>query len=183
MAWPTTAAATNDVISASQWNNLPIKIQEYVLTSDTETVRFSNFPAWFSHLLLAFSARATGAAAEIRMRLNPQYLAELYDLQLLYASGSTAVSAEGLGVPYGSCGDISGSDTEEGYWTAGWVAIPNYTTTGPKVALALSNGPTGRLDLRSSHARGGTAAALDTIELYTMGNFATGSTFTLYGLP
>lgn len=183
MAWPATAAATNDVISGSQWNNLPIKIQEYVLSSDTETVRFTNFPAWFAHLLLAFSARATGTSAEVKMRMNPQYAPDVYDLQVLAASGTSTATGEAFAATAASCGDITGSDTEEGFWAVGWSLIPNYTTTGPKVVLSQCHAPLGRVELRSSHARAGTAAALDTFELYTMGDFTAGSVFTLYGLP
>jgi len=148
------------------------------LTSAAASVTFSSIPATYTDLYLVAQMQNTGSLQRIDLRFNSDSGSN-YSVTRVYGSGSTAVSdrfanASGIDIAYVA--------------TSGWCianhSIMNYANTTTYKSIVgrwnsegNSGYTVGLVGLWRS------TAAITSIALIPAGvNFASGSTFTLYGI-
>lgn len=156
------------------------------LTSGAASVTFSSISANYTDLVLVVnSANATNTTHEIRIILNSD-TGTNYSFTYLYGNGTTAGSGRQSNTAYG----VLGYFTTPGTTSLAYLGIVNF--------MAYSNTTTNKTFITRSNANPTTTyagaetivnlwrstAAINSIKLeHNSGsNFATGSTFTLYGI-
>lgn len=163
-------------------------ITSTTLSSSAASVTFSSIPATYTDLVLKVSARDTNATADngqFRLRFNGD-TATNYSLTYLYGSGAAAGSGRysnqtNAGLAFGS-GDTAGNTSNT--FTNMEIYIPNYTSTANKPFSSFSapeqNGTNAYMALDAALYRG--TSDISSIAISATTNYASGSTFTLYGL-
>lgn len=150
---------------------------------------FSSIPATYRHLKIIGSSRGSVAATftMLSMRINGDTTA-IYDNQQLAGNAATAAAGENISVTSASVGESAGASATAGACSTYEITIPNYRGTSFwkswHVSHSLSSG-TGTTTIHTKQWAGrirATAAVSSITLLLTSGNFATGSTFSLYGM-
>jgi hypothetical protein len=153
-------------------------IETHTLGSATNTVTFSSIAGTYTDLVLICSGTST-ADIDISCRVNGD-TGTNYSRTILSGNGSAASSSR--------ASSINGFRlTSAAYWNSTSVAVTiahfmNYSnTTTYKTLLTRSNNAGVGVDTQAELWRN--TAAINQIEVFTTANnFATGSTFTLYGI-
>jgi hypothetical protein len=171
------------VTGTAAWNKLDVQ------TPTGATCTFSSINQNYQHLMIVGSGRGTTVATftMMSMQVNGNATA-IYDMHQVAGSAATVAGAENISVTSASLGEMSAASATAGACSTYQVMIPNYKGTSFwkswQVCHTLSSG-TGSGTLHNKIWAGrirATAAITSIVLLAAAGNFATGSTFTLYGL-
>lgn len=203
MAWTTPPDFTaGAVVTEAQLDNLSANLTsgveralaDTVLASPAATVDFSSIPATFRGLRVEINARSDNLSTtvDVMMRFNNVTSATQYHTQGFYNWSSNIVFLEYAGSLSGIVlGAIPAASASQANQFGAYVtAIPDYLgTTGLKTAVTVGSmryGGAGAGGQRV-YLMGGTwdnTAAVNRLTLFpSAGNFATGSRFTLIGIP
>jgi hypothetical protein len=155
------------------------------LSATTASVTFAGIPADYKHLQIRVLARLTAATTRdaILCRLNSDTASNYYS-HWIAGSGSAASSNESGSVTSMYTGDITGASSGASMFGVSVVDILDYSNSNKyKVTRTLTghdqNG-SGYVWLQSGLWRN--TAAVSTITLLSGSNFATYSSFALYGV-
>jgi hypothetical protein len=157
--------------------------------STSGTVTFSSIPQTYTDLVIicnGYNATQDGGSPTIQFNSDTSTSGTNYSDTYLSGDGSSATSGRHSSSPYVLIGAVAGWDTTSTDRASSIVNIFNYSnTTTYKSVLIRSNLASGTYpgaEVGVSLWR--STAAISTINLQTsnFGNFATGSTFTLYGI-
>jgi hypothetical protein len=157
----------------------PIAIQ--TLTSASGSVTFSSIPSTYTDLVLVVSGQSASTNIDLAMRFNSDS-ATNYSNTRLYGTGSAVGSERGTSIAYIPL-DWGIASSTSGYFGTTIINILNYSnTTTHKTNISRKNLAATGVD--ASVALWRSTAAISTIYLYerSASNFASGSTFTLYGI-
>ena len=190
MAWPTTAVATGDLITATQLNGLPVMIANTTLTGSAATIAFSSIPSHYAHLLLVAYLRSDTGAAIIGglIRLNSDSAGN-YDYQYVLGRAAAASAAETFAATSALLGSIPGSTAGANLFGVVVVDIPHYANSANNKSYTSKNAhksgtASGNLDALQSAGFWRSNSAISSFYLLPgAGSFVSGSRATLYGLP
>jgi len=189
MAWPTTAVATGELITAAQMNGLPVRIADTTLAADAASISFTSIPGHYAHLLVVAYLRGDTAAANVsaRIRFNAD-TGSNYDWQSILGSAATASAGETFGETSAVLGNIPANTAGANLFGALTVEIPHYAQASNNkaahAAFAMKSGTgSGALQAGALSAFWRSSAAITQVTLIPgAGNFRSGSRATLYGL-
>jgi hypothetical protein len=156
----------------------PIATQ--TLGSTTATVTFSSIPSTYTDLVLISSAKfATGGSAgTFHFQFNGD-TGTNYSYTYMQGNGSSAISGRGSNATIGVLGQGGNSSNNE--FGIGIAQIQNYSnTTTNKTVLTRANESSSVVQAWVSMWRN--TNAINSILINGAYSFATGSTFTLYGV-
>jgi hypothetical protein len=137
---------------------------------------FSSIPSTYTDLVLVINASISGTGVNLGTRYNGD-TGNNYSFVRTFGAGGSAQSSTAANVPDNYIGDISTT------MSTTIVHIPNYSnTTTYKTALSRANDTSSSVQLWINLWR--STAAINSITVYGTGtrNYASGSTFTLYGI-
>lgn len=150
-------------------------IATYTIPSTTSSYTFSSIPSTYTDLVLVTSIQRT-ASANTRIRFNGD-TATNYSTTYLEGNGSAASSSRNSNQTYMTL-DYSNSTT---YPTPSIAHIMNYSNATTNKTMINRTGDAGVVVLAYAQLWRSTAA-ITSLTLISDTNFATGSTFTLYGI-
>jgi hypothetical protein len=189
MAWPATAVATGELITAAQLNGLPVMIANTTLGGDAANIDFTSVPGHYAHLMLVCYLRSDIAAANtpVYIRLNNDSGGN-YDWQFIQGSAAVASAGEAFAQTAGQIGVMPANSAGANLFNAGQIVIPHYAGSANNKSVecewAYKTGTTtGLLSVGALalHWRSSAAVTRVTV-LPTSGNLRSGSRATLYGL-
>lgn len=166
-------------------------IASNTLSSNTISVTFSSIPATYTDLVLRFSNRSTAAGLVnglTRITFNGSSAANYSDTNL-NAGGSTASSFRSTNNTYfdptAGAGDSSGNTSNT--FNSVEIYIPSYGATQNKALSAITvseENSTTNNNINAAAVLWSNTAAITSITLTEVGasNFASGSSFFLYGI-
>lgn len=154
------------------------------LNASANSVTFSNIPqTGYTDLKVVFSARSDYAAVGIYMGMYlNNNIASFANSKELYGTGSAAASR---GATYSYSPIINGASSTASSFSNGEIYIPNYTGSTYKSASADSvqeNNATQAFSTLTAMLWQDTSAINAIKLLPDVGNFVSGSTFSLYGI-
>lgn len=160
-------------------------IQAQTLTGAAASVTFTNIPQNFTDLIISVSARAVNSGAQnILVSFNGS--SANFSSRLLYGTGSSVASISyPANTPTNSSIVLGGSDYTANTFNSGEIYLPNYAGSINKSFFSDSvteNNATASYIELFSHLWSSTAAINSVGLAPASGNFATNSTFTLYGV-
>lgn len=149
------------------------------LGSSQATVTFSSISANYTDLVLVFSATSVSGFTFVISRFNNDSTAN-YSYTLLQGDGSTASSTRGTNSSSPYVGLVN---TGTGSVNMYKLQIQNYSNTTTNKTLITNGGIAGNR-VQAGVTLWRSTAAINRIDLFPDGgdSFATGSTFTLYGI-
>jgi hypothetical protein len=155
----------------------PIATQ--TLGSNQADVTFSSISGSYTDLILVMMTKVSSGVQNTLLQVNSD-TGSNYSSTFLYGNGSSALSARGSNNPYGYAN--YGSAVFTSNFNLQIVQFMNYAnTTTNKTFLARGNEAGSGTDAIVNLWR--STAAISTIKVYPSAqNWATGSTFTLYGI-
>ena len=155
-------------------------IATQTLSSAAATVTFSSIPQGYTDLVLILSVGCTASTLDLRMRLNGD-TGSNYSQTVVYGTGSAAGSTRQSNQDKLSLGYYGAVTSVANERTATITQIMNYSnSTTYKTCLTRANSTIG-LDALANLWRN--TNAITSIEIFVdSSTFATGSTFTLYGI-
>ena len=160
-------------------------LQEVVLGSPAASVAFASIPATFAHLhIVASLVLDSGSIASVLLRLNSDTGAN-YDWQHQSAVAAVTSAAESIADTAIKVGEVCGAIANCGLD----IVVPIYAGGSSErlvMAMAAMKSASGSGGLKRFGSVGWwrNAAAINRIDISpATGNFNTGSTFTLYGMP
>lgn len=156
-------------------------IQSYTLASAASSIDFTSIPATYTDLRLVWVGRSTVDIVSLRMRFNSDS-STLYSNTILYGDGSAAASTRNSNRAQIDMPPIGGVST----------TVPTFVTSdifsyaGSTFKTVLTTGSddrngSGYVSREVDLYRSTTAISSITL-LLSSGNFATGTTATLYGI-
>ena len=154
------------------------KIATTTLGSATNDVTFSSIPATYTDIVVICYAKVTTGSADLWFNFNSD-TGSNYSITFLSGSASTIQSVRNTNATKMSVTNYGYLQTDFGAYI---INIQNYSnTTTYKSSLARANTTTNGLAAGAGIWRN--TAAISTIKISpSENNFATGSTFTLYGI-
>ena len=163
-------------------------ISSQVLGTAAANITFSSIPSTYKDLVLRVSARDAAAAVDTTLFLvayNTDTTFSLNSFTRIYAAGTTAYSDNGT-----ASGNISyqaGANATANTFGSSEIYIPSYTAAQNKpisnFSVAETNSATtARVAGFAGLWRNTAAITTITITPFSGGNFATGSSFYLYGI-
>jgi len=162
------------------------KIATNTLGSTASEVIFSSIPATYTDLILIVCARSTstGTANALNMQYNSD-TGTNYGLVDMYGTGSNATNTEKYGnISFSDCGRLASaasSSTAPGVNIVHIFIYKNTVTNKTSIARSAAGNESYRTYEAVSAWRNN--AAITSIRLFpTSDTFASGSTFTLYGI-
>ena len=158
-------------------------ISSNVLTSSAASVTFSAIPSTYTDLVLRVSARSTVNNQYIRIAFNGNPTATT---RIIYGDGASASSYTGTGAYLETSGNNTSTSTANSFGSLE-VYIPNYTSTVNKPASVFSATENNSANTAVFiEARAGliqNTVAIDSMTITPAStNFASGSSFYLYGI-
>ena len=157
-------------------------IESRTLTSATTTVTFSSIPATYTDLILvANTIVSSGTGAELSIRFNSD-TATNYSNTYLLGTGSATATGRGTSFTYADCGYLS---SNSGNPNTRILHIQNYAnTTTYKTIISRASGVNGAQVTAYVNLWRKTPEAINSITIFSASSltYATGSTFTLYGI-
>lgn len=157
-------------------------IEAKTLTSSSSSVTFSSIPGTYTDLILISSAKMVSSAQDLRIRFNSD-TASNYSQTYVSGDGTTTYSGRATNQTFSTIDNYGYIDTTN--FNISIHHIMNYanTTTFKTTLSRSSNASTGTDAIVSLWRK--TPEAITSITLLPSGtsqNFATGTTFTLYGI-
>ena len=150
-------------------------------TGSSNTITFSSIPSTYTHLQIRATIRRVSGTAGIRLTFNGDSTTS-YDYHVLSGNGTTAIAG-------GTASDSYIIYTGQAISTASTVSVAitdihDYASTTKNKTVRSFNGfdtnGAGTVYLGSGLWRN--TSAITTIGITTTANFATGTTFSLYGI-
>jgi hypothetical protein len=188
MAWPSTAVATGELITAAQLNGLPVMIANSTLSGDAASFDVTSIPSHYAHLMVVCYARSdTGSSsAQIGVRFNNDSSA-IYDYQNVMGQAAVASASETFATTFALIGNIPGNTAGANLFGVQTFTVPHYAGTANNKACSSESGfkvgtATTNLVVQALAGFWRSNAAINRITVFTSGNFRAGSRFTLYGL-
>jgi hypothetical protein len=185
--WPATPAATGELITAAQMNQLPIALAK--IAASAASLDFTNIPSVWTHLLIvaALQQNSGSNSDDLQVRFNGDGTAK-YQWQRLRGTGTTVDAAGQTNQTYINCGEVPGKST--GGFSTHYIIIPNYALAQRHEAVAYGHTS---WDVASTGTQivavsGGlwfptTPVAIDRVTLApSTGTFVTGCVAMLYGM-
>jgi len=151
-------------------------IATYTIPSTTSSYTFSSIPSTYTDLVLVTSIQRT-ASGNTRIRFNGD-TATNYSTTYIEGNGSAASSSRSSNQTYLTL-DYSNSTSN---WVPSIAHIMNYANTTTFKTVINRTGDAGVVVLGYAQLWRKTPEAINSITLISDTNFATGSTFTLYGI-
>ena len=149
------------------------------LGSAAASVTFSSISSTYTDLVVVVSARNTTATYTAVIRLNGDSGSN-YSSTQLYGDGSSAASNRDTSRSYIDNILAASSGDASGVFSTSLVHIMNYAnTTTYKTVLSRTNLA---IQVATSVGLWRNTAAINSVEVRSASNFASGSTFTLYGI-
>jgi hypothetical protein len=189
MAWPTSAVATGELITAAQLNGLPVMIANSTLSGDAANIDFTSIPSHYAHLMVVCYARGDTAATttNLLVRFNNDSGGN-YDYQRV--SGVAAAATAGESFAQTSClvAAIPANTADANLFGATTFDVPHYANTANNKDLSSQYAnkittTTGNLNVSAVAGFWRSSAAITRITLLpAAGNLRSGSRATLYGL-
>lgn len=170
------------------------KISESILGSASASVTFSSIPSTFRQLEIHAVARGSNASGFVNtyMRFNSDSTA-IYDYEEDAAVGSSPGAAESLSDTGAKLAQIAGASAIAGScgifvcnipWYTGTTFWKTFTSNNMLQAQTTSTAQSGQLYTKQWTGRWRSTSAITSITIFPeTGNFITGSSFALYGLP
>lgn len=188
MAWPSTAVATGELITAAQLNGLPVRIADSTLSGDAATIDFTSIPAHYAHLMLVCYLRSDTAAATTaaHVRYNNDTGGN-YDYQVLQGNAATASASEAFAQGQAYVGAIAANTADANLFAGIIVEISHYANSANNKASssqwAVKSGTaTTNLFVGANAQFWRSNSAINRVTFVTTGNFRAGSRITLFGL-
>jgi hypothetical protein len=159
-------------------------IETKTLGAGAASIEFTSIPQTFTDLVLKISSRSTGSASGINLRFNGDS-SGVYDTRRLYGGGSSATSDNFVDQAAAYLGWQTQSTYTANTFSSIDVYIPNYTgSTNKSVSqdgVSENNATTAQQGIHAMLWRN--TAAITSLFCSDGGSdFATGSTFSLYGI-
>jgi len=131
MTWPTTQVVSNDLITASQINSLPVRLAEVELAAAASNFDFILFPNQYAHYLVHITARSNGAGinAQIRLRLNGD-ASPIYTWIYIYSAATGISVVSGLANDSILIGHVPGASAAGGVWGQWQILLPDFSSGG-----------------------------------------------------
>jgi hypothetical protein len=163
-------------------------IASNTLSSSAASVTFSSIPNTYTDLVLRFSARTDAATLDREVRLNfNSDTTTLYSNTVLRGTNTSTSSFRDLNATFTIGGRVPGSTATSNTFSSQEIYIPSY--------IASQNKPTSLFSVREDNVALATNFALVSAGLYrsttaissiqlslSADNFASGSSFFLYGI-
>lgn len=189
MAWPTDAVATGELITAAQFNGLPVMIANSTLGADAANIDFQSIPSHYAHLMLECYLRSdTAAAAQTVMyRLNNDSAGN-YDYQFVAGSAAVASAGETFASGVARIGTMPANTAGANLFCAVTAVFPHYANTANNKAAESqsahkSGTASGNLESSAWASFWRSNSAINRITILGgAGNLKSGSRVTLYGL-
>jgi hypothetical protein len=162
-------------------------ISSQTLGSAAATVTFSSIPATYTDLVLRISNRSTAAGTVLASALifNSSSTAN-YSSTILEGNGTSGSSFRMTSDTQAYTYDINAADSTSNTFSSGEIYVPNYagTVAKPFGVFGTSENNDAFSRIRASANLWGLTDAITsiTIQMYGGSNFATGSSFYLYGI-
>ena len=161
-------------------------ISSNVLSSSAASVTFSAIPSTYTDLVLRVSARSDDASTVRGFRLNFNGVSGTsYSETYLSGNGATASSVRDSSISYSDLGVVSGGSTTANTFGSVEIYIPNYAgaTNKPLSGDSASEDNSTTAYRRANAALfSNTSAISSVVATLNAGNFASGSSFYLYGI-
>ena len=157
------------------------------LGSSQATITFSSISASYTDLILVIAGRSTRSASidDSRLQINSDSGSN-YSNTHLYGDGSSAGSDRFSGSTYGNAGFwFPGATTTSGIYSATTVQFQNYSNTTTYKSWIVDDKNRSNLAALPGASVGlwRSTSAINRLDLSLgVGSWATGSTFTLYGI-
>lgn len=156
-------------------------IASQTLSSAANSVTFSNIPDTFTDLSLVISSASTATPCGQHFRVNGD-TGSNYSNTGLYGNGSSALSNRWSNQTFGWAGNTS-TDLKTGDPQSAVVQFMNYANTNVNKTVLTSYASASAEVVRIVNLWRSTAAITSiTLLTTTANNFASGSTFSLYGI-
>jgi hypothetical protein len=156
-------------------------------TGSSGTITFSSIPSTYTHLQLRVISRGTATANDAYFaNFNSDTGGNYYLIHVLYGNGSSAgVFASGTSATRIQLSDIVGSSSTANTYAASITDILDYTNTNKyktvRTLYGFDTNGAGTVAL-SSGLWMSTSAITSLVLTTSSGNFATNTTFALYGI-
>lgn len=154
------------------------------LASSAATVTFSNIPTTYTDLRVVVSSRVTGAQNSGAMDVYAYYNGDQgtnYSMTQLYGNGSAAASNRGSNITYAYVG-ISSNSSDNSYPISTFDIMNYASTTSFKATITRINSASNQIAARAILWRSTSPVTSITLYPELSLSFASGSTFTLYGI-
>lgn len=190
MAWPTDQGATGELISAAQWNRLPMLLADTTVTgAAAATIDVTSIPAHWTHLMLVGKLRMSDAAGAVSvgLRFNNDSSA-IYEHVFDYVVNATENAGNALLGSSAAVGLAPAATSTANRFGSIAITIPYYTdATNHKTFVSEFSAPGGSAANMFVGNYGGAwanAAAVNRVTLIDLsgGNFEIGCRVSLYGL-
>lgn len=159
--------------------NTYTQIASTTLGSAAASVTFSSIAATYTDLVLVINYQASGGAVYVQYRLNSDSGTN-YSRTYLYGNGTSALSSRGSNETYIYAD--SGVYAASGNWATLITNFNNYSNTTTNKTTLSRYGEASIGTEASVHLWRSTAAISSIAITTNSNNFATGSTFNLYGI-
>jgi hypothetical protein len=165
-------------------------ISSNVLASNTASVTFSSIPATFTDLVLRWSSRSTSANASIPTRIIINGLddttSNLSETKISTVNSSTVTSSRDSNIWVWQDNYVPGAGGTSNTFGSSELYLPNYTSTSAKPGSRFSvseNNSTTDIQIGVWAELNRQSAAITSIKIEDANaNFASGSSFYLYGI-
>jgi hypothetical protein len=161
-------------------------ISSNVLSSSAASITFSAIPSTYTDLVIKGSGRTVGASNLylLKMTINND-TNNIYGSTLLYGSGSSAASARdsnGTNIVY--AGYLNGGGTTSNTFSSFEIYVPSYTATQNRSisSFAAQENNNTEAYIQVNAGSYGSTTTISRLDLFSTENFASGSSFYLYGI-
>jgi hypothetical protein len=156
------------------------KIAAYTVPSAASSYTFSSIPSTYTDLvIIGNTIISSGTGAEFSLRFNSDTGGN-YSNTYLLGTGSSAASGRGTNFTYADCGFLSANS---GNPNTRIVNVMNYSnTTTNKTIISRGSSDNGGQVIAYANLWRNTSA-INSVTIFTQtGNYATGTTFAIYGI-
>lgn len=190
MAWPATAVVTDDPVTASQLNGLPVRIANTTLSGDAASIDFTSIPAHYAHLMLVCYLRSSaGSTVDNGLARFNNDSAGNYDVQLLQATAATPSASESFAATSWFAGGMPGNTAGANLFSAVTVTVQhsagglNNKVTRSRWAIKFGT-TTADISIGAAGGSWRSNVAINQVTVFAQsGDLKSGSRATLYGLP
>ena len=177
------------VLSAAGAGGEPL-IPDYELiatafgTGSSTTVEFTSIPADYKHLQIRYTGKSmspSGGAENLRIRFN-NITTNSYASHAIEAFGTSVITNTSTSLSYIELlRGLSYSGTANAF-AAGFIDILDYASASKNTTIRSLNGKTDTAEMMINSGALFNTAAVNRVTLFGLGNFNSGSRFSLYGI-
>ena len=158
-------------------------IASQTLGSDTASVTFSGIAADWTDLVLSIAGRGTAALSSVLLQV--QFNSDTgsnYSASYIWGDGSSAYSGRQSNVTYAPVGNMAAASATSNVFTPFALTFMSYANTNVYKTTLAANAISGTLVGRNVSLWRSTSAITSITLSPNSGNFATGCTFSLFGI-